>query len=268
VTNHDASRLGEFTWYSRLATWIGAAMLLAQSLFGRSAGPVTVLAVFLLGVGFLCFLIGLVIDSRVPGMGLLLGPSRTDPETLPGTSTAGDSTLIEPAASASELPDIPAAGVTSARQKGDSGAGQRDQKLPDRSNVASSRAAQTSGRRPKFRERAKKSEARPQPRAETRPGAEPAVPDEPVSQVAAQHVDPAPIGVATEMLTPESVMVGAECPRCESTLRVGQLVATCPVCGRTHHAICWMENHFHCGTPDCAGHGNLEAPATPNATER
>jgi hypothetical protein len=266
VTNHDASRLGEFTWYSRLATWIGAAMLLAQSIFGRSAGPVTVLAVFLLGVGFLCFLIGLAIDSRVPGTGLLLGPSRSDPETRSIPSAAGDPARVEPTAPAFEPPGIPAASVTGAPRKEDLGGAKKDEKLPDRSAAASNRESQTSGRRPKFRERAKKTEARPQPREETLP--EPPVPEETVTQPAAPHVDTTPSGVATEMLTPENVMVGAECPRCESTLRVGQLVATCPVCGRTHHAICWMENHFHCGTPDCTGHGSLEAPATSNEAER
>ena len=260
MTDHESSRLGEFTWYSRLAAWIGAAMLLAQSVLGRSAGVVSVLAVLLLGVGFLCFLIGLAIDSRVPGTGLLLGPGRSDPEPRSVPSAVAESTRIEPATPASAPAEIPATGKASAPPKGASDGDKTHEKSRDRATAASSRVAQPSGRRPKFRERAKRTDAPPQPREEAQ--REPSVPAERPTEPVASQTEAARTGVATEMLTLENVAVGAECPRCASSLRVGQLVATCPVCGRTHHAICWMENHFHCATVDCSGHGNLEAPAS------
>jgi hypothetical protein len=56
--------LGEVTWYSRLATWAGALVLLVQSVTGRSTGIMTLIGVILLAGGFTAFLSGLVSDSR------------------------------------------------------------------------------------------------------------------------------------------------------------------------------------------------------------
>jgi hypothetical protein len=252
VTDRNSGGLSEFTWYSRLAAWIGAAMLLVQSILGRQAGPITFLAVVLLGIGFLCFLIGLAVDGHVPGTRLLLGadPTETDSREAPAEMPARSN-----APRRSDAAPEPDASLTMAAETTERGKpGTKVSASPRTAPIAAGPA-----RRPKFRERAKKSESQRERRAES-------VPDsvympEPATGQAEPVVEASPVGVETELLTPTSVAVGAECPRCGSTLRVGQLSADCPICGRTHHAICWMENHFHCGAPDCAGHGSLEAPA-------
>jgi hypothetical protein len=43
-------------WYSRYAVWVGAIVLLLQAITGRSIGIITLLAVLLLGGGFLVFI--------------------------------------------------------------------------------------------------------------------------------------------------------------------------------------------------------------------
>jgi hypothetical protein len=253
MTDQSSARLSEFTWYSRLAAWIGAAMLLVQSVLGRDAGPVTVLAVLLLGLGFLCFLIGLAVDSRVPGTGLLMGALPADEDSQEASGKAPDTSIaLQPKVDVPE-PDVIAVTVSDS-PKGEKPREYLDQP-PDTPTVVAG-----SARRPKFRERAKKSDSRLERQSET--VVEPVHPAERVPEPAAPVVEAVPVSVETEMLDPTSVSVGAECPRCGSSLRVGQLSASCPICGRTHHAICWMENHFHCEAPDCTGHGSLEAPAT------
>jgi hypothetical protein len=227
-------------------------MLLVQSVLGRQAGPVTVLAVLLLGIGFLCFLIGLAVDSRVPGARLQtrsfppVRDSHEAPAEMSGKSIGPRRSDTTPEPDASPMV---AAEAT-------------EQEKPGTEFTASpgiAPAASSPARRPKFRERAKKSESQRERRSES--VLEPVQAPEPASEQAQPVVDAPSVGVETELLTPTSVAVGAECPRCGSSLRVGQLSADCPVCGRTHHAICWMENHFHGGAPDCIGRGSLEAPS-------
>lgn len=249
MTNQSPAGLSEFTWYSRLSAWIGAAMLLVQSVLGRDAGPVTVLAVLLLGLGFICFLLGLAIDSRVQGTGLLLGTSSIDhvvpAEEVEGTPAhASGLGRVDPETKDPE----PRTHVTLPEVR-------KEDPLPTlETNTASAGPI----RRPKFRERAKKTATQPEPAtARVLTQGEKKKADEMSFEPA---TDTTAVGLETEMLAPSSVSIGSECPRCENSLRVGQLSATCPVCNRTHHAICWMENYFHCAVADCNGHGNLEAP--------
>jgi hypothetical protein len=42
-------------WYSRYCVWVGAIVLLVQSVTGRSVGPVTLMGVLLLAAGFIAF---------------------------------------------------------------------------------------------------------------------------------------------------------------------------------------------------------------------
>jgi hypothetical protein len=249
VTDRSSAGMSEFTWYSRLAAWIGAAMLLVQSVLDRDAGPVTVLAVLLLGFGLLCFLIGLAVDSRAPGTEILLGTRTADQhpdETAAEVSEV--SVRMQPALKTPE-PQVTAPPLPDPVQ----------QRNVDAAPAASAPAASRPTRRPKFRERAKKTESRPARQVESPP--EPVPPQNAVvEQVQTPTASPS-IGVPTEMLSSTSVLVGEACPRCGRPLQVGELAAGCPVCGRTHHALCWMENQFHCAAPDCTGHGSLEAPA-------
>jgi hypothetical protein len=223
-------RQSDLTWYSRLAMWIGAAMLLVQSIFGRDFGPKSLVAVLLMGVGLICFLAGLVLDAprsprREPH------PVQVDPAPRPAPPAP------EPASPASAP----------------------DRAGPRAAGTGSARTRSSSSRRPKYRERA---------------GREPGVPGEAAAPHAAMQVAPTSVtepkgtpadpehahaGVQTALLVADSVLVGQTCPRCAQALAVGQLAATCPVCGRAHHAVCWMENYFHCSTEGCTGEGSLEA---------
>jgi hypothetical protein len=256
MTDRRSAGLSEFTWYSRLAAWIGAAMLLVQSVLGRDAGPVTVLAVLLLGIGFLCFLVGLAMDSHVPGTELLVGSAYSQQDAhdvqdeQSGASAQVLPTSVDAAASHAAAPDSPK------REKSNSRRAAKANSAPTVSGPA---------RRPKFRERAKRADARPTDRTET--GPEVARPVEAHLGHAVTSVDTPSGSVRTEMLTAAGPPVGSDCPRCENSLQVGQLAATCPVCGRAHHAVCWMEHHFHCAAPECTGRGSLEAPQTTTAQD-
>jgi hypothetical protein len=64
--------INDLTWYSRLAVWVGAVILLVQSLTGRALGVMTVVAVLMLSIGLLAFIIGLAL-KKTPREG---GPSK------------------------------------------------------------------------------------------------------------------------------------------------------------------------------------------------
>lgn len=44
---------------------------------------------------------------------------------------------------------------------------------------------------------------------------------------------------------------GATCAHCSQQVRLGEMVALCPTCGRSHHSACW-ERAGRCGSYDCA----------------
>jgi hypothetical protein len=251
VTDRRSAGLSEFTWYSRLATWIGAAMLLVQSVLGRDAGPVTVLAVLLLAIGFLCFLVGLAVDSHVPAAELLIGPASSQPETQRAPAEQPSTpTNASPASVGADVAAKHSGGTVAQKQAEPGGRRARSENSP---------VVAGPPRRPKFRERAKRADARPTDRPET--GSERARPADTDLELAATPLETSAGPVITEMLTAGETAIGRDCPRCGSALQVGQLAATCPVCGRTHHAVCWMEHQFHCAAPNCTGHGSLEAPS-------
>ena len=54
----------EIVWYGRLLVWIGALVLLAEALLGRSTAISTILGVLMLSAGFLAFLAGLATEGR------------------------------------------------------------------------------------------------------------------------------------------------------------------------------------------------------------
>lgn len=66
--------LDNLLWYSRYAVWVGAIVLLLQSVTGRSIGLVSLLAVILLAGGLLLFLLTLSWDS-LPLARMALSPA-------------------------------------------------------------------------------------------------------------------------------------------------------------------------------------------------
>jgi hypothetical protein len=83
--------------------------------------------------------------------------------------------------------------------------------------------------------------------------------DETVTSSATSPVDQ---GIETVDVSETSAEFGSICPRCTLELKEGHISAACPLCGTTHHAACWIENHFRCSAPGCKGSGNLAAPRT------
>lgn len=191
----DADRTtSEFTWYSRFAIWAGAAVILAQSVAGRGAGLMSLLAVLLMGGGLVAFLAGLAWDTYAPASAVPAQKADETPEPHAPTATAVTASM--PQEVATVAPHAPE---------------------PDEPAVAASAAVQA-------------------PRHD------------------------APVRVRTEEITATSSRAGVECIRCRKPLVAGQVAAACPRCGAPQHAACWIENHFCCSTPGCAGRGSLEAP--------
>ncbi len=56
--------MSDFTWYTRLLTWVGAMVLLIESITGRPFALITVLAVIMLAAGLLLFAGGLAFEGR------------------------------------------------------------------------------------------------------------------------------------------------------------------------------------------------------------
>src|SRR5690242_8315050 len=56
----------EYTWYGRLAVWIGVVIMLLQAVTGRGSNVMTLVAVVGLTGGFLVFLGGLITDRGQP----------------------------------------------------------------------------------------------------------------------------------------------------------------------------------------------------------
>ena len=59
-----------------------------------------------------------------------------------------------------------------------------------------------------------------------------------------------------------------DCPACRREIGAGHIAAVCPVCGRTHHASCWIDADFRCSVEGCSGVGSLERPERGARPER
>jgi hypothetical protein len=181
------------TWYGRLGVWLGAFMLLLQSVTGRGAGVTTVVAVAALTIGLTVFLAGLAsaaFDRKA--------------QDSPAEDPAGDGRpqrTIEPA-----TPDLDQEMAQIEREE-----------VPSAEPVGGELA---NGAFPRIEER----------------------------------------GIRALKVPAGASEAGELCPRCREDVQVGQIAATCFVCGAVHHAGCWVANGFGCATPGCAGRGDLEAP--------
>lgn len=81
----------DFTWYSRLLVWVGALVLLVDSVSGRGLGFITVLAVIALAGGLVGFVGGLAIDGGA--VEALAGPLA---QYLAGGETVPDHVVAPP----------------------------------------------------------------------------------------------------------------------------------------------------------------------------
>ena len=54
--------MSSFTWYSRLAIWLGALILIIQAVLGESTNLVTLIGVLAVIVGLISFVVGLIWD--------------------------------------------------------------------------------------------------------------------------------------------------------------------------------------------------------------
>jgi len=213
--------MSEFTWYSRLAIWAGAAVLLVQSASGRSVGLMTVTGVVLLAAGLVFFVGGLLADARRP-LSTTTDPAKTPAETGAGSKAARRTRDVQPAASPpSESP----------------------QDRVEYSHVDDVMVAEPTVR-------GEASAAPPGPVL-----APAAVPLE--RDVAARGVVDR---VETRELAEGDAELTATCTRCGRVFEVGQVVAVCPRCAHLHHASCWIDHRFHCSHEGCEGRGSLEAP--------
>lgn len=62
-SSRNAMPMSDVTWYSRVLIWTGCALLLLESVLGRSFGYATVLAVVIVAAGLLGFVGGLAVDG-------------------------------------------------------------------------------------------------------------------------------------------------------------------------------------------------------------
>jgi hypothetical protein len=96
--------VGEFTWYSRLATWAGALVLLVQGVTGRSTGIMTLVGVILLAGGFAAFLSGLAFErSRSAEVIAADAVPQQEAAFVPPAAPPVPERLLEPGADASTI---------------------------------------------------------------------------------------------------------------------------------------------------------------------
>jgi hypothetical protein len=100
------------------------------------------------------------------------------------------------------------------------------------------------------------------PGGSTRTGALP--PPLPMARVysgatAAATAPVAPSAPAVPPTRAEGAAVGAMCPTCQTAVRAGEVIVTCPACRQVHHQECWVE------VGGCATYGCKQAP-TPTKT--
>ena len=56
--------MNDLVWYSRFAVLVGALLLLVQSVTGSAVGPITLVGVLLLCIGFVVFITALALADR------------------------------------------------------------------------------------------------------------------------------------------------------------------------------------------------------------
>jgi hypothetical protein len=81
--------LNEFTWFSRLAVWVGCIILLAQAIAGRAAGFMTFIGVLSLTLGFVLFIGAL----SWPGLLTLVSSLSVQYSITPSAIVAGERVL-------------------------------------------------------------------------------------------------------------------------------------------------------------------------------
>jgi len=213
--------MSEFTWYSRLAIWAGAAVLLVQSASGRSVGLMTATGVVLLAAGLVFFAGGLLVDARRP-LSTTVDSLKKPAATGAGSKAARGKRGVQPAA----LPPSESLEVRS-----------------ERARVDDVRANEPSV-----------------PGKTVEAIAEPVLAPVGVPLDTVIGARPAAARVETRELAEGDAALAATCTRCGRVFEVGQVVAVCPRCAHRHHASCWIDHRFHCSHEGCQGQGSLEAP--------
>jgi hypothetical protein len=64
-----------------------------------------------------------------------------------------------------------------------------------------------------------------------------------------------PIASAVPPTRADGAAVGSMCPTCQTSVRAGEVIVTCPSCRQVHHQECWVE------VGGCATYGCKQAPA-------
>ena len=78
--------MSSFTWYSRLAIWIGALILIVQAVLNEPTNVVTLIGVLAVVVGLVAFVAGLIWDHfRRPGA------EAVPAETMPAETVTSES---------------------------------------------------------------------------------------------------------------------------------------------------------------------------------
>jgi hypothetical protein len=82
--------MSEILWYSRLALWTGAIVLVLESVTGRSAGWLAAIAVVLLLGGLVGLVVGLVSQERGPRTGVQASHKPSSVPEEPCGTPGGD----------------------------------------------------------------------------------------------------------------------------------------------------------------------------------
>lgn len=104
--------MNEIVWYSRVAVLVGALVLLIQAFTGRALGVMTLLAVVLLGGGFIVFLAALALTET----GL---PSFMTQRPVPQIEPESDGSAPCASAEAAVIPTEKAQAVETAAERVD-----------------------------------------------------------------------------------------------------------------------------------------------------
>jgi hypothetical protein len=232
--------MSEVTWYGRFAVWVGAVVLLVQAVAGRGAGLMSLIATLLLAVGIAVFLVGLVIDASAAPAPLVSDVGASEADRL-GETAESDAPAVPVGLDPSTTLELPEASI--ALQAADAQEDVEEAQPPPEERDTPVTAAEVD---------------RPEG-----PGAHPDVLAASATAPDLAPVEPAPrrLGrIPTERLDDRSPLLGDDCVHCGHALVAGDVVAVCPLCFEPQHAQCWIDNHFRCSTPNCAGAGRLLSP--------